>query len=37
MNKLNRHKKIKVLVSLFLEVVIKIKVKDNNVEQALRF
>ena len=37
MNKINRHKKIKVLTySLFLEVVIKIEVKDNNIEQALR-
>ena len=35
MNKMNRHK-IKVLLKLFLEVVIKIEVKDNNVEQALR-
>ena len=36
MNKLNRHKFIKVLLTTFLEVVIKIEVKDNNVEQALR-
>ena len=36
MNKINRHKFIKVLLSHFLEVVIKIEVKDNNVEQALR-
>ena len=36
MNNLNRHKNIKVLSNLFLEVVIKIEVKDNNVEQALR-
>ena len=36
MNKINRHKIIKVLIKLFLEVVIKIEVKDNNVEQALR-
>ena len=36
MNKINRHKIIKVLLSIFLEVVIKIEVKDNNVEQALR-
>ena len=36
MNKINRHKIIKVLITAFLEVVIKIEVKDNNVEQALR-
>ena len=36
MNKINRHKFIKMLISRFLEVVIKIEVKDNNVEQALR-
>ena len=36
MNKINRHKFIKVLINHFLEVVIKIEVKDNNVEQALR-
>ena len=36
MNKINRHKFIKVLLTTFLEVVIKIEVKDNNVEQALR-
>ena len=36
MNKNNRHKIIKMLTNLFLEVVIKIEVKDNNVEQALR-
>ena len=36
MIKLNRHKKIKVLLTHFLEVFIKIEVKDNNVEQALR-
>ena len=36
MNKNNRHKFIKVLLKRFLEVVIKIEVKDNNVEQALR-
>ena len=36
MNKLNGHKIIKVLFRHFLEVVIKIEVKDNNVEQALR-
>ena len=36
MNELNRHIKIKVLFTHFLEVVIKIEVKDNNVEQALR-
>ena len=36
MNKINGHKIIKVLIKLFLEVVIKIEVKDNNVEQALR-
>ena len=36
MNKINRHKIIKMLTMHFLEVVIKIEVKDNNVEQALR-
>ena len=35
-NKINRHSFIKVLFNHFLEVVIKIEVKDNNVEQALR-
>ena len=34
MNKINRHKLIKV-IDHFLEVFIKIEVKDNNVEQAL--
>ena len=36
MNKFNRHKIIKMLFTRFLEVFIKIEVKDNNVEQALR-
>ena len=36
MHKTYRHKIIKMLSTLFLEVVIKIEVKDNNVEQALR-
>ena len=36
MNKFNRHKIIKMITNLFLEVFIKIEVKDNNVEQALR-
>ena len=36
MNKIYRHKIIKVLITTFLEVVIKIEVKDNNIEQALR-
>ena len=36
MNKLNRHKIIKVLSTTFLGVFIKIEVKDNNIEQALR-
>ena len=36
MIKINRHKFIKVIINHFLEVVIKIEVKDNNVEQALR-
>ena len=36
MNKTYGHKIIKMLFTLFLEVVIKIEVKDNNVEQALR-
>ena len=35
-DKTNRHKIIKVLINRFLEVVIKIEVKDNNIEQALR-
>ena len=36
MDKINRHLKLKVITNVFLEVVIKIEVKDNNVEQALR-
>ena len=36
MNKTNRHKIIKMIFTRFLEVFIKIEVKDNNVEQALR-
>ena len=36
MHKTNRHNLIKVITNIFLEVVIKIEVKDNNVEQALR-
>ena len=36
MYKFYRHKIIKVLFTVFLEVLIKIEVKDNNVEQALR-
>ena len=36
MNKFNRHKIIKMITKHFLEVFIKIEVKDNNVEQALR-
>ena len=36
MNKIHRHKIIKMLSTLFLEDFIKIEVKDNNVEQALR-
>ena len=36
MNKTIRHKFIKMIDNHFLEVVIKIEVKDNNVEQALR-
>ena len=32
----NRHQSFKMLINLFLEVLIKIEVKDNNVEQALR-
>ena len=36
MNKFNRHKFIKMIITRFLEVFIKIEVKDNNVEQALR-
>ena len=37
MIKINRHQNIKVILKRFLEVVIKIEVKDNNVEQALEF
>ena len=36
LNKTYRHKILKMLTNHFLEVVIKIEVKDNNVEQALR-
>ena len=36
MNKLNRQEIIKMLTTHFLEVFIKIEVKDNNAEQALR-
>ena len=36
MNNINRHINLKVITNSFLEVVIKIEVKDNNVEQALR-
>ena len=36
MYNINRHRIIKVIVTIFLEVVIKIEVKDNNIEQALR-
>ena len=36
MNKIHRHKIIKMLFTRFLEDIIKIEVKDNNVEQALR-
>ena len=36
MNKNDRHKIVKVLITQLLEVVIKIEVKDNNIEQALR-
>ena len=35
-DKIDRHTKLKVITNVFLEVVIKIEVKDNNVEQALR-
>ena len=34
MIKINRHKIIKMVFTHFLEVFIKIEVKDNNVEQA---
>ena len=37
MDNIDRHKILKVISNFFLEVVIKIEVKDNNVEQALRF
>ena len=33
---LHRQKIIKMIITRFLEVFIKIEVKDNNVEQALR-
>ena len=36
MNKIDRQLNLKVITNAFLEVVIKIEVKDNNVEQALR-
>ena len=36
MIKINRHKIIKVLITHFFGGSIKIEVKDNNVEQALR-
>ena len=36
MNKKDRHKILKMLITHLLEVVIKIEVKDNNIEQALR-
>ena len=36
MNKSHGHKIVKVLSTHFLEEFIKIEVKDNNVEQALR-
>ena len=36
MNKINRHRNLKVITNPLFEVVIKIEVKDNNVEQALR-
>ena len=36
MNKNNGHNFLKMLTTHFLEAVIKIEVKDNNVEQALR-
>ena len=36
MNKFNRHQNFKVIVTHFLEVFMKIEVKDNNIEQALR-
>ena len=36
MNKTHRHKIVKVLSTHFLEEIIKIEVKDNNIEQALR-
>ena len=36
MNIINRQKILKMISTLFLEVIIKIEVKDNNIEQALR-
>ena len=35
MNKIDRHIILKMRNNAFLEVIIKIEVKDNNVEQAL--
>ena len=36
MNKFNRHQNFIVIVTLTLEIFMKIEVKDNNIEQALR-
>ena len=36
MNKLNRHKNYKVLITHSFGGITKIEVKDNNIEQALR-
>ena len=36
MNKFNRHQNLIVVVNTSLEIFMKIEVKDNNIEQALR-
>ena len=36
MNKFNRHQNFIVIITHFLEIFMKIEVKDNNIEQALR-
>ena len=36
MNKFNRHQNFIVIINLFWKIFMKIEVKDNNIEQALR-
>ena len=36
MNKFNRHQNLIVIITHSLEIFMKIEVKDNNIEQALR-